>query len=78
MSSSKVNQDNLVFPSEVLCDLLWGRQLGVRRSEEVCVFFSFMGNTLYRKKKERWVKNGAIRLKGSPKGGLIIIPASAM
>lgn len=45
VSCSKVKQDNLLFSSEVLRDPLRGRRPGVSRSEEVCVFFSFMGNT---------------------------------
>lgn len=78
MSSSEVNQDNLLFPSEV--DLLRGRRAGVHSSEEVCVFSSLMGNTLYRKKGERG-QEWSHQTKGVPAwggGGLIIIPASAM
>lgn len=46
LSCRKVKQDDLLFSSEVLRDPLRGRQPGVSRSEEVCVFFSFMGNTI--------------------------------
>lgn len=44
--SRQFKQKNLLFPFAVLCDQVRSPRPGISRSEEVCVVFSFMGNTI--------------------------------